>query len=887
MQKQEEKIQIEEKLFEEDNEKEGETSLSQRRCWREVTQEHRKKTDKWIESMIGSFESFLFTHLYLQQHEKSFRHVPPKEKKEFLYHLLGLTWFDAYKTKVEEEVRAAKHSEKWFLEKMGDPQSARTWRDERDRLQHLLKQMEESLVQKEATIQEREEELMSVSSFSMSVILPFQNEEGEKEEEEIRTLEEWSMRWSALQEQKREAEREWETGRMIMMQRKHRFPRDMFLSPFEDAVEGEDEEEKEKNLLSSFHQSLEDHCRHWREWDSPSSHLIASVSAMLPEEWVAEWYSTQMIRWETSASVFEKASKVQLEYDGREKELRSELATILSWRERERELLPSSLLSREEYASFRDQGKDRAWNEEYEALRQKQTLEMETLEREYGRTEVLRRKWEHFQKQYFQYELCKEKYHIYRENGRKLDTMQFNEACDACRANPYYKERQHLRSELESCFHELQFQKTRCFLANKEEENKGSSDGNFNIEDYENGNLTKDDDDSILSRLLKQNETEYQIQQKKVHQLQREGDAIKKRLRVLKTMLSRWEASRRFFREEEIRKTMRDLERSREEDPSLKKARECTETISDWKWIQWIKSWIDQFRTMPSMESEDAANSQWMRWQEHRSQYEQWRTSTCKQHEVQERRTRLQTQETCLLHRKQELEERERQQTEYNILSQILSSLRQEWKTDCESVMQLRFQIQEITNRMEEWDQWKTQEEDTRCRRIRMEKLLCCIDRDGLPFYYLQSYLPCMEKDVNEMLAPFLGKGMFLRCIGKDVVVGLSSSIKGNDDGGHYHLHHSTMMGGMESFMCDLSLKIVFAKYGKMPLANFFFIDEGISVLDQDRLQSIQTLFHFLTSIVPHVFLITHIPSIGDYVPQSLHVEKIDHRSRLTLCTSS
>ncbi|NDG85830.1 MAG: hypothetical protein EBX52_12450, partial [Proteobacteria bacterium] len=117
MQKQEEKIQIEEKLFEEDNEKEGETSLSQRRCWREVTQEHRKKTDKWIESMIGSFESFLFTHLYLQQHEKSFRHVPPKEKKEFLYHLLGLTWFDAYKTKVEEEVRAAKHSEKWFLEK--------------------------------------------------------------------------------------------------------------------------------------------------------------------------------------------------------------------------------------------------------------------------------------------------------------------------------------------------------------------------------------------------------------------------------------------------------------------------------------------------------------------------------------------------------------------------------------------------------------------------------------------------------------------------------------------------------------------------------------------------------------------------------------------------
>ena len=85
--------------------------------------------------------------------------------------------------------------------------------------------------------------------------------------------------------------------------------------------------------------------------------------------------------------------------------------------------------------------------------------------------------------------------------------------------------------------------------------------------------------------------------------------------------------------------------------------------------------------------------------------------------------------------------------------------------------------------------------------------------------------------------------------------------------------------GGMESFIIDLSLKLTFTKFGILPSSNFFIIDEGISVLDQQRQHNITFLFDFLSSITSNVLLISHIPQIRDFVNKSIHIQKHNGKS--------
>lgn len=75
------KIKVEEKLFKilPDGKK------------MDLSEEHRKKTDKFVISQIGTPSQFLFTNIFLQANEQSFRSMTPKERKEFLFEILELS----------------------------------------------------------------------------------------------------------------------------------------------------------------------------------------------------------------------------------------------------------------------------------------------------------------------------------------------------------------------------------------------------------------------------------------------------------------------------------------------------------------------------------------------------------------------------------------------------------------------------------------------------------------------------------------------------------------------------------------------------------------------------------------------------------------------------
>lgn len=80
------KIRVDEKLFRLDNH--GNAV--------DLSEEHRKKTDKFVISQIGTSSQFLFTNIFLQSNELSFRSMTPKDRKEFLYHILGLSQLEAH-----------------------------------------------------------------------------------------------------------------------------------------------------------------------------------------------------------------------------------------------------------------------------------------------------------------------------------------------------------------------------------------------------------------------------------------------------------------------------------------------------------------------------------------------------------------------------------------------------------------------------------------------------------------------------------------------------------------------------------------------------------------------------------------------------------------------
>ena len=149
--------------------------------------------------------------------------------------------------------------------------------------------------------------------------------------------------------------------------------------------------------------------------------------------------------------------------------------------------------------------------------------------------------------------------------------------------------------------------------------------------------------------------------------------------------------------------------------------------------------------------------------------------------------------------------------------------------------------------------------------------LLKMIDKDGLPLYLLMKKMEPMEKQLNELISPFLPEKKIRFYIDqKTIEFGTFLS----DD-----KNLCNYFGGMESFIIDLSLKLTFAKYGNLPRSNFFIIDEGISVLDSERIYNISFLFNFLSNITSNVLLISHIPQIRDFVDKEMIIEKKNEKS--------
>lgn len=144
---------------------------------------------------------------------------------------------------------------------------------------------------------------------------------------------------------------------------------------------------------------------------------------------------------------------------------------------------------------------------------------------------------------------------------------------------------------------------------------------------------------------------------------------------------------------------------------------------------------------------------------------------------------------------------------------------------------------------------------------VHLQHLLHITGRDGFPMFLLDRFLPFVQEKLNEIVGPFLRDRSLVLSSEKNVQLFMRSQES-----------NTVYMGGMEGFIVDAALKIVFTRISRRPRCNLFIIDEGISALDKKNMENLDQFFQFLEQFFPRVFVISHLREAQEFVRKSIMV---------------
>jgi exonuclease SbcC len=146
------------------------------------------------------------------------------------------------------------------------------------------------------------------------------------------------------------------------------------------------------------------------------------------------------------------------------------------------------------------------------------------------------------------------------------------------------------------------------------------------------------------------------------------------------------------------------------------------------------------------------------------------------------------------------------------------------------------------------------------------------VDKNGIPLYIINKYLEIITKGINKIIGSIINKRIELYEMSDNVIINIYDHDNKIVD----------FLGGMETFILDISFKITLSKIMELSKCNFLFIDEGISSFDKDNLTNIEELFYFLNQHFDYIFLMSHIEQIKDYVSQKIIIKNEGGYSKIT-----
>ena len=147
------------------------------------------------------------------------------------------------------------------------------------------------------------------------------------------------------------------------------------------------------------------------------------------------------------------------------------------------------------------------------------------------------------------------------------------------------------------------------------------------------------------------------------------------------------------------------------------------------------------------------------------------------------------------------------------------------------------------------------------------------LGKDGLPLIILQNYLIPITQSINNIISPFISRIINLRIENDDLIL---DSFPTNNSERSVYMH-----GGMESFILDIAFKITLSNFAKLPKCDILFLDEGISAFDNERLNNIDILFDFIKKYFSKTILITHIDSVKESIMEKIEIIKENSFSKI------
>ena len=766
--------------------------------WINHSEEHRKKTDKIVESLIGSMESFLYTNICLQYKEKQFRELTQKERKEFLFDLFGLNCFEKYKKEKDDEIKSLRGEEKVYRDKISG-KSFLYWDESIKNKNQDLDQDMINLKKIECKLSELDKDKDTFSKKIKQTRFSSQRDADEFKDSLLKNQEDVDAKIASLGAEKQ-----------LLIDLSNSI--DIFMI---------------RGIIKNLKEELEG----FQEMDCEIYRACIQKSE---KEWTSFYHHFK--------DVLNHSQEIAEEWQQKKNSIDLEMTAL----QEEDYHYDEKYVKLGEWESIKD--KRTKFNLELKNYQDKNMVEVPEID---ITTELLIEK---MNENYNQYISINCSLLMTRQILEELALIRLNPDCFACVENPQFKKKTRLKNELDEfenrlCHIRKEFfdmikkldiqvdqdssvEEIHLYINNfikekrikRNEELKKKELYAKKINNYQNQIKVYENTRNFLSKREQDKRRNILLQELRTHPAKEKHDELLFFIKNMKIYeLVEVNRKKKLKSNEQIRDELnRCLETEEKLLQSSRRLQEINETLLE---LNKEKNYIDFELT--NLEEEISLIRDNQTFLEKKNGIDAEKNSLT--------RTKNQLNDSILI-KKTTLE---RIKTEYR-----------EWKNNFNY-------LQEITKKIES-----------------IRKIIECVDRDGLPLFLLKNYLPIIEADVNDVIRIFLDKKLVFTIIEKDVIIGL-------EEGGAL----SNFMGGMESFIFDLTLKMSFSKFARQSRSNFFIIDEGISVFDQDRISNINILLNFLTGISEKTFLISHIPSIKDFVTQSIEIIKDqDRKSRVYCC---
>ena len=737
----------------------------------ELTDEHRKKTDEFIQKIIGNYETFIYTNFFLQQKEKYFKDLSSMEKKKMLYDIFGYSWFEKLEKKMKDEIKKITIEEKTF-ENVISNKTKQSFQNKIIELQNVITQEKNKKKECDNNLNKLKDKLkQKLLDISFPIV-----ELKEKVSYTIQALQKdlclMKSRYNNLLKKQEVINNKISKSSFSIVSYNDNEIYKRFSPFFQDKNDFEEWERYKDKYVTD---NIENNKKELEILDTKYIKFSGEIKNYSEDYVWKDTYSFHKSLEMTKIKNYKKNFSIN--------DLNENLDIFI----RESNIIEKeyNIIKKEEYKEFD--------HEEYSI------------------------RYNKLQKLYNDLNMNKVQSDISINKLNDANTIEFNLKCSSCKKNPYYCQ----KIEFEKETKELE-KKEKTIKRNIEKEKKYFK----NFVDINANDILQNINDFVLKQV----------------RLQKQLLDMKSMMDIYVKIIKKIENTIQFLTNITVEKKINSImDRQKELKDKITNYYEYKENKDIFDVIDKEYKLYEDFDNQKMWESDKKKNDS----------------------EISILEKNIYMLENGLIEKENNWTENKKIFNEIQILEKRIKEYEksQENLVLDKSIVELDLLEKEFENWCDNYKLWRDKKTDL----ILKTNISKIIDKDGLPFILLTNKMNMIEKNINELIEPFIDTKIKFDIDKKNIDVGNVTQLDG------VYSHYD---GGMQKFIINLCFKMIFSKYSLIPKSNFFIIDEGISVLDKKHLHEINYLLTFLSTLTTNIFLISHIPQIRDFVDIEITIEK-------------